>query len=107
MNKKFSFISDHKQSYLKLVSTEKQPQARVVLQKGKETVEAEYDLDMLIDVKGWKAVGNKVSNHFIKEIHLISSVKSQEEQNGQEDLEIGSTVDFKIKKGDEDQLGLF
>lgn len=106
-NKKFQFISDHKQSYLQLVSTAKQPQARVVLQKGKETVEAEYDLDMLIDVKGWKSMGNRLSSHPVKEIHPIEPVKGEAEPSEDEDLEIGSTVDFKIKEEGEDQLGLF
>lgn len=106
-NKKFHFISDHKQSYLQLISTDKQPQARVVLQKGKETVEVEYDLDMLIDVKGWKSVGNRLSNHPVKEIHPIEPVKKEEEPTADEDLEIGTTLDFKIKEEGEDQLGLF
>lgn len=106
-NKKFHFISDHKQSYLQLVSTAKQPQARVVLQKGKETVEVEYDLDMLIDVKGWKAVGNRLSSHPVKEIHSIEPVQGESEQAEDEGLEVGSTVDFKIKEEGEDQLGLF
>src|SRR5690606_13374700 len=106
-NKKFHFISDHKQSYLQLVSTAKQPQARVVLQKGKETVEVEYDLDMLIDVKGWKSVGNRLSSHPVKEIHPIEPVKGEAQTSEDEDLEIGSTVDFKIKEEGEDQLGLF
>ncbi|MEP1955010.1 MAG: DNA gyrase/topoisomerase IV subunit A, partial [Algoriphagus sp.] len=44
LNKNFNFISDHKNSYLKLVSTEKQPQARVTLIKGKEEEVMEYDL---------------------------------------------------------------
>lgn len=107
VNKKFHFISDHKQSYLQLVSTAKQPQARVVLQKGKETVEVEYDLDMLIDVKGWKALGNRLSSHTIKEIQPMTPAKKEEEAPQDEDLEVGSTVDFKIKEEGEDQLGLF
>lgn len=106
-NKKFHFVSDYKQSYLQLVSTAKQPQARVVLQKGKETVDVEYDLDMLIDVKGWKSMGNRLSSHPVKEIHPIEPVKGEAEPSEDEDLEIGSTVDFKIKEEGEDQLGLF
>jgi topoisomerase-4 subunit A len=106
-NKKFHFVSDHKQSYLQLVSTDKQPQARVLVQKGKETVEVEYDLDMLIDVKGWKSMGNRLSSHPVKEIHPIEPVKKEEGQPEDEDLEIGSTVDFNIKEEGEDQLGLF
>jgi topoisomerase-4 subunit A len=119
INKKFNIISDHKQSYLKLVSSEKQPQVKVMLQKGKEQEEQEYDLDMLIDVKGWRAIGNKLSSHQVLEINLMQSeAKTVEEESTSaeedspetdEDLEIGSTVEFKIKKEDEDkdQLGLF
>ncbi|SMD45090.1 topoisomerase-4 subunit A [Aquiflexum balticum DSM 16537] len=119
INKKFNIISDHKQSYLKLVSTEKQPQVKALLQKGKDQEEHEYDLDMLIDVKGWKAIGNKLSSHQILEINLIQAepknteeeiISTEEESHeSDDDLEIGSTIEFKIKKEDEDkdQLDLF
>ncbi|GHB29281.1 DNA gyrase/topoisomerase IV subunit A [Mongoliitalea lutea] len=125
INKKFSVVSDHRQSYLKVVSTAKQPQVKVQLQKGKEREEVEYDLDMLIDVKGWKAIGNKLSSHPILDIQLISSVaeseeeeetassetedsaSSSEENTTTEGFDVGSTVEFKVKKDDEEQLGLF
>ncbi len=117
MNKKFNFISDHKQSYLKLVSTEKQPQITVTLVKGKEEEIKEYDLDMLIDVKGWKALGNKLSTYPIKDLDLIQSQPTAEEpvaeesaaseDNVDEGIEVGRTIDLTVKKDDEDQLGLF
>lgn len=116
MNKKFLFITDHKQSYLKLVSTEKQPQVSATLIKGKdkEEEEMEYDLDMLIDVKGWKAMGNKLSTHPIKELQLIESKESKSETKTQEEgeddgVEVGKTIDLSVKKDedDEEQLGLF
>ena len=121
LNKKFSFISDHKQSYLKIISTDKQPQVKAKLQKGKEVEENEYDLDMLIDVKGWKSVGNKFSSHQVLEMELIQPKKAPEpeiddhenpdDQSDSDDaddsLEIGSTIDLNIKKDDEEQLGLF
>ncbi len=116
LNKNFNFISDHKQSYLKLISTEKQPQARVTLVKGKEEEVMEYDLDMLIDIKGWKALGNKLSTYQVKELSLIESKKSESsndqdaegDQNDSDDeLEIGDTIDLSVNKDDEDQLGLF
>jgi topoisomerase IV subunit A len=102
-----------------LVSSEKQPQVKVLLQKGKEQEEQEYDLDMLIDVKGWRAIGNKLSSHPVIEINLIQSeAKTTEEESiaieedspeTETDLEVGSTVEFKIKKDEEDkdQLDLF
>lgn len=125
INKKFSVVSDHRQSFLKVVSTAKQPQVKVQLQKGKEQEEVEYDLDMLIDVKGWKAIGNKLSSHPILDIQLISSVSESEEEEETassetedsastseestttESFDVGSTVEFKVKKDDEEQLGLF
>jgi len=76
-------------------------------------------MDMLIDVKGWKAIGNKLSSHEVKEVHLISSepleneLKQEEpEEEQSEDLpndsiEVGSTISLTPKKGDEEQLGLF
>ncbi|KEO74044.1 DNA gyrase/topoisomerase IV subunit A [Anditalea andensis] len=110
INKKFNFISDHKNSFLKIVSTDKQPQIKVDLLKGNNVEEVEYDVDMLIDVKGWKAVGNKLSSHTIKDITLLASAQSGE-TNSQEELKVGDEIDLKINKEeddeDDDQLGLF
>lgn len=114
VNKKFSVVSDHKNSELKIVSTDKQPQVKAVLQKGNEKEEVEYDLDMLIDVKGWKAIGNKLSSHTVIQVSLLENEMIEEEQateaepeNNEDDMEVGSTLSFKIKKDDEEQLGLF
>jgi topoisomerase IV subunit A len=121
VNKRFNFITDHKQSYLKVATTDSAAQVVVTLLKGKEEEVMEYDLEMLIDVKGWKAIGNKLSSHPIKEIKLIESEKTlkenseegdAEDSEGQEEgaddqLEIGSTIDLSPKKDDEEQLGLF
>jgi topoisomerase-4 subunit A len=123
LNKRFNFITEHKQSYLKLVTTDAQAQVSVTLIKGKAEEQMDYDLEMLIDVKGWKAIGNKLSTHEVKALHLIESeqvaepVASEEaeeetsteelaEDSG-EDLEVGSTLTLTPKKGDEEQLGLF
>ena len=116
INKRFNFISDHKQSYLKLVTTDSQAQVVVTVTKGKEDEQVEYDLEMLIDVKGWKAIGNKVSAYPVKEIQLIESepTKAEESEDADEvstesddQLEIGTTIDLTPKKDDEEQLGLF
>jgi topoisomerase-4 subunit A len=123
LNKRFNFITEHKQSYLKLVTTDAQAQVSVTLIKGKAEEQMDYDLEMLIDVKGWKAIGNKLSTHEVKALHLIESEQvaepvaaeeaeeetSTEElaEDSGEDLEIGSTLTLTPKKGDEEQLGLF
>jgi len=123
LNKRFNFITEHKQSYLKLVTTDAQAQVSVTLIKGKAEEQMDYDLEMLIDVKGWKAIGNKLSTHEVKALHLIESEQVAEpvaaeeaeeetsteelQEDAGEDLEIGSTLTLTPKKGDEEQLGLF
>lgn len=112
LNKKFNVISDHKQSVLVVISSDKQPQVKVLLEKGKEKEEVEYDLDMLIDIKGWKSIGNKLSSYKVLEVKLLTNTSEKQElkegENSEdEDVEIGTTVEFKIKKDDEEQLGLF
>jgi topoisomerase IV subunit A len=123
INKKFGVISEHKQSYLKIVSSHKQPQVKVTLLKGKVEEEVEYDLDLMIDVKGWKSVGNKLSQNPIKSVELINSDLNEEPQiemiseteeetnalensNSNEEIEIGTTINLNVKNEDE-QLGLF
>lgn len=113
INKKFNVISDHKQSKLLVASTEKQPQVKVVVAKGKEQEELEFDLDMLIDVKGWKAIGNRLTSHQVIQIEAIQNQPKKDFDDAErieepdDDIEIGSTVSFKFKKDDEEQLGLF
>jgi len=119
INKRFNFITDHKQSYLRVVSTASQPQVSVTLIKGKEEEVMEYDLDMLIDVKGWKAIGNKLSTYPVKDMTLIQSEKvstadSETEdgetsptEEGDTQLDVGSIIDLSPKKDDDEQLGLF
>lgn len=114
LNKKFNFVSDHKNSRLTVVTTEKQPQVKVKLQKGKEVDENVYDMDMLIDVKGWRAVGNRLSNHTVNAVELVASTVKKGAEKGEDNPSVGSTVNFDVKKkedGDEedeeDQLGLF
>uniref|UniRef100_UPI00404750C5 DNA gyrase/topoisomerase IV subunit A n=2 Tax=Algoriphagus sp. TaxID=1872435 RepID=UPI00404750C5 len=123
LNKRFNFITEHKQSYLKLVTTDSQAQVSVTLIKGKSEEQMDYDLEMLIDVKGWKAIGNKLSTNEVKELQLIESEQAAEpiaaeevevdaskeelQEESSEDLEIGSTLTLTPKKGEDEQLGLF
>lgn len=87
MDKRFSFISEEKGSKLIMVTTVAQPQIEVhYTEKGsRERKIATYDMDMLIDVKGWKAMGNKLSVSSVKKVILLNSedakVEKTEEEN--------------------------
>jgi topoisomerase IV subunit A len=116
LNKKFLFISDVKSSHLVVVSTDKQPQIEIEYtkpgSKAKET--SVFDFDMLIDVKGWKSIGNKLSNYNVTKVKIMASkveddVEKDVSGGEEEGYEPGSTVDLDLKKKDTDdtQLGLF
>ena len=77
---KFSFIGDHKDSVLELLSTDWRPVAELVFvkQKGKDRKEEVVNIEEFITIKGWKALGNKLTNKKIKEIKLLDSLPYME-----------------------------
>jgi topoisomerase-4 subunit A len=82
-DKMFPFINEDKKSKLLLVTTLEQPQVKVTYQKPNEKLLSEfvYDLDILAELKGWKAVGNKMPIQNFKSIEIVSyePVKEKEE----------------------------
>ena len=78
--KETSIISDENGSKLVFISGAAQPVAKLDQLKGKaqtpETIE--INLAELIDVKGMKAMGNRVSQHTIQSIELIAVEEPQE-----------------------------
>ncbi|MFI5137405.1 MAG: DNA gyrase/topoisomerase IV subunit A [Sphingobacteriales bacterium] len=81
IGKQTSIISDENGSKLVLISGATQPVIKVEQLKGREqTPEAlEIDLTTLIDVKGMKAMGNRLSQHTIKKVELIAEIEPEEE----------------------------
>jgi topoisomerase-4 subunit A len=77
---KFSFISEHHQSVLKLVSTDWRPQVEIIFlkEKGKERQTEIIDLEKFIAIKGEKALGNKLTSKKIKDINLLDSLPYNE-----------------------------
>ncbi|MES2731970.1 MAG: DNA gyrase/topoisomerase IV subunit A [Bacteroidota bacterium] len=82
VDKKFLFISEAKGSKLVVVSTDQQPQVEVSFKHSDSPKEKEevmtYDLDMLIDVKGWKALGNRLSNYKVVKVKMLASKPAQD-----------------------------
>ncbi|MBC7923532.1 MAG: DNA gyrase/topoisomerase IV subunit A [Ferruginibacter sp.] len=74
-DKKFLFISETKGSKLVLVTTDPQPQVEVSFKKDGAAKEEgiTYDLDVLIDVKGWKALGNRLSNFKVTKVKMLAA----------------------------------
>lgn len=87
MDKKFLFINESKGSKLVDVIQANDAQIEVTYSvKGKrERQKSTFDLDVMIDVKGWKATGNKLSPHKVhKAVFLSENSEKKKETAGKE-----------------------
>lgn len=97
-----SIISDEAGSKLVIISGATQPIVKIEQLKGKALVPetAELNLTDLIDIKGMKAMGNRLSVHLVKTVELIAEHDDAEDvpdpaPDSVEDTEITLTGDDK------------
>ena len=83
IGKQTSIISDETGSKMVLIAGTAQPTVKVEQLKGKEqTPETiEIDLSILIDTKGMKAMGNRLSQHPVKTVELMAQPEVDEEED--------------------------
>ncbi len=75
IGKKFCFISESKGSKLILATMDKHPQAEISYYQTPKLVGTMVnDLDVIGEVKGWKAVGSRLSSYKIKAVKLLNGV---------------------------------
>ncbi|MGY4535646.1 topoisomerase-4 subunit A [Mucilaginibacter sp. UYNi724] len=102
IGKQTSIISDESGSKLVLISGAAQPIVKIEQLKGKGLIPEEADLNLtdLIDVKGMKAMGNRLSVHQIKSVELLAEHDDESDvpdpaPDSVEDTEITITGDDK------------
>ena len=109
-DKEFNFISESVGSRLEFVSTEEDPEVEVdVLKgKGKEKETLELVLSDLIDVKGWKAMGNRLTNYksvAIRSANEPVDANDQSDDDGEEEVTEASSK--KKEQPESGQAALF
>jgi topoisomerase IV subunit A len=89
MDKEFGFISEGIGSRLVVVSTAESPEVEIEIQKAKDKPKKTetVNLDELVDIKGWKALGNKLSEFKVFKATLVQDEDSGLEE-GDEDNEV-------------------
>ena len=76
-NKHESFITDHKDSFLELISTDWKPVIEVVFNKIRNKNQKPnqvVDLEDFISIKGIKAIGNQLTSDKVKQINALDSI---------------------------------
>jgi topoisomerase IV subunit A len=92
---KYSFITEHKNSKLLFASLKKNPKVEYSMKVNSKKMDGEITIADFIDVKGWKALGNKLSDS------KLLAVKEIEEELSNED---SKNVD--LNNGEEKKLNL-
>ena len=74
IGKQTSIVSDEPGSQLVLISGAPQPVVKIEQLRGKEQTQEtiEVDLSAVIDVKGMKAMGNRLSQNNVKKVEIVS-----------------------------------
>jgi topoisomerase-4 subunit A len=81
-DKEFGFISEGIGSRLVVVSTAESPEIEMEVQKAKDKPKKieTVTLDEIVDIKGWKALGNRLSEYKVTKVNLV-----QDEETGLEE----------------------
>ncbi len=88
IDKTFSFISEGKNSKLIVASLDKLPVGELAFKKDdKSPTEKEViNLDEFVEVRGWKAIGAKLTNYKVQNVKLLASrVEEEAEEESQEE----------------------
>ena len=98
LSQKFMFISDHKNSFLEIVSTDWRPQIEINYkkEKGKDRKKDIVNLEEFISIKGAKSFGNRLSSNKINSIKLLEPLEyieiNEEETSNEINLDIPLTI---------------
>ncbi len=71
LDQRFSFLTDHKDSRLLFVSVKANPRIQYAIKVRNKKIPGELSLSEFIEVKGWKALGNKLSDQKLSDVAEI------------------------------------
>jgi topoisomerase-4 subunit A len=104
-NQKYTFISEASGSKLYFANVGEIAKINISYKEGKESLEKELDLIDFIDIKGWKAMGNKVGDFKVSKVKLLEEaevVDEDKDEDSNEKIETKSEDKKPKKKHKED-----
>lgn len=99
-DKEFVFISEAIGSRLVVVTLSENPEVEVELIKGKDKkkVSETVNLEEVVDVKGWKAIGNRLSEYKVSKVVLLDEDEPVFEESGEDEEATESDDDAQSSK---------
>ncbi|HEY1194931.1 DNA gyrase/topoisomerase IV subunit A, partial [Flavobacterium sp.] len=107
--KEESFITDHPNSQLEIVSTDYRPVAQLVFAKvkGVQKDDLHIDVEDFIAIKGFKALGNQLTTDKLRQVNLLDPLPYEEPvEEVPEKLEISEDDPVETELDDDGQIGL-
>jgi topoisomerase-4 subunit A len=104
-NQRFNYLSEHKDSKLVFATIKPEPCIRYTVKTKTDKTEYELELADFIDVKGWKAMGNKLVDQKISGIKLIETAPEEESSTPETETETEELPD-KLHAGDSIEFNL-
>ena len=95
-NQRFPFITEHKKSRLLFASAEPGAAIAYQIKEGSKKVDQELYIEEFIDVKGWRAIGNKVNDQRLLAVKPIATEVSKQKA---EKLMPGDSLDLDVSDG--------
>ena len=89
-NQRFNYLTEHKSSKLLFASTKENPRIKYSMKVKSKKIEGEINIAEFIDIKGWKALGNKLSDQ------RLTGVKEVEASALKDKLSAGDSIEFDI-----------
>jgi topoisomerase-4 subunit A len=107
--KEESFITEHPNSQLEIVSTDYRPVAQLIFAKvkGVQKEDLHIDVEDFIAVKGFKALGNQLTTDKLKQVNLLDPLPYEEPvEEVPETPEISEDDSVETELDDDGQIGL-
>jgi len=107
--KEESFITDHPNSQLEIVSTDYRPVAQLIFAKvkGVQKEDLHIDVEDFIAVKGFKALGNQLTTDKLKQVNLLDPLPYEEPvEEVPEKPELDEDDSVETELDDDGQIGL-
>lgn len=90
-DKEFNFISEGIGSRLEIVTTKEEPEIEIEVIKGKDKVKETVSLEDIIDVKGWKAMGNRLSQYKVTKVSELKEPEDTGFEEGDDETVVSET----------------
>lgn len=101
-NKRFSFVTEARSSKLVFISKGIETDVEVTYKDGRKHEKKKLDLMNLIDIKGWKAIGNKFPVQSVIAVDLVKGEAPKIDLDA-----IKSEIQHEVEEEEKNQLGLF